>query len=162
MAANISTVRVGGGALLNFAILCRISMASASLPLLRRNVEGEDEEAQEEDHQGHDSEYNQCVPPAHVARHSAAWLSGGDIPARLQVGTTAPLSSCTIGNGRGDDNANGLPHGQKWDQESTALGEKFKSNSRIDWNVSSKTKRSEEIDSTDGTIVVLGSSLSTC
>lgn len=36
--ANISSVSSGGGARLNFAILCRTSMASASLPLLSKNL----------------------------------------------------------------------------------------------------------------------------
>lgn len=38
MARNISMVKVGGGALLNLAILCSTAIASASRPLLRRNL----------------------------------------------------------------------------------------------------------------------------
>ena len=37
IAAKCSSVKVGGGALLYFAILCKTSIASASLPRERRN-----------------------------------------------------------------------------------------------------------------------------
>jgi hypothetical protein len=38
IAASISSVRVGGGARLNFAMWCRTSIASASLPRLSKNL----------------------------------------------------------------------------------------------------------------------------
>jgi hypothetical protein len=122
-------------------------------------VESEDKVAEAEDDQGHESQNDDGVAPAHVTSDSAAGFSGSDGFAGRQFDVATVFCGSAVRNARGRDNANGLPHGEKRDKEATALWQKFKGNGSIDGDITPKTDRSKEIDAANGAVVELGSGL---
>ena len=122
-------------------------------------MEAKDKKSQAEDRQGHCTKDNHVVPPAHVARNCAACFSAADGLARGQLGITTPLRSGPVRDARRDCHTDGLPHGEKRDQEATLLGQELKRNRCINGDVASQTERCQEVDGTNGRIIEFRSGL---
>lgn len=105
-------------------------------------VELEDKESETEHDQSHTTKGDDKVSPAHVAGDRAACCAFGEIwiSTIRQLDVTSVPSSCTVGEPRGSDDTDRLPHGQQRHEESTVLGQKLEGDQGVDGNVSTETK----------------------
>ena len=122
-------------------------------------MEGEDKVSKKEDEQGHEPEHDNLVTPAHIGRDSAACLPFGDGMARGHFGIAPPLGSCSECNGRSYDDADGLPQGEERHEVAAILRKELECDRSVDGDITSEAQGCQEIDSANGTVVVLGSSL---
>lgn len=88
---------------------------STSNEILGRFVEVENEESDDKDQEGDTTENTATDPPSVIATRGTTRLAVGDLEAsrkrRFGCGTSV-LWDCAKGDGRGDDDTDGLPHGE--------------------------------------------------
>lgn len=122
---------------------------------LGRFVELEHEVSEEEDEQSHASQDDHGVAPADVARNCATLRSILDRVASRQRCAATPFGGGPVGDRRGHNHTDRLPHGKQEHQEASILREKFQRNCRVDGDVASKADRCEEVNATNSAVVVL-------
>lgn len=74
-----------------------------------RLVESEHEEPEEEDSESHETKHDDFVAPSHVRRNFATSFAISNGVARGQSRIASPFRSCSVCDGRGHDNTDGLP-----------------------------------------------------
>ena len=126
---------------------------------LGRLVEAEDRKPQKEHGQGHQTQHDHLVPPAHVAGYSAACLSVCNGCAGGKLGVASVLCSSSVGDCAGNHDTNGLPHRQQSHEVAAVLWQELQRDSGVDRNIATKTNASQEVNSANSTIVVFRSSL---
>lgn len=136
-------------------------VAAAVDEVLRRLLEPEDDESQEEDEQRYGAQCEQCVTPTHVAsfrtaplarRHSIAGRECAFSEAEIRLaGVFGDESVCDRG---ADHHSDGLKDRKEREQEALALWDELEADGGIDRYVATDTKADECGDHEEGIIRV--------